>query len=266
MNPSLARRVFAPLALALLAALTFLPGTARAQTWHHVHLTATDSKAAADWYAKFMGGTYERIIDKFDAAVFGKTKVLFYQKEKGFLPSDGSSIDHIGFSFANLDAKMEEFKAAGIKVLMEPRKLGKIKFGFIEDANGVKIEVMEDADLLGFHHVHLHTPNPEATLGWYKERFGGEVGKYGGALPAMRLPEFWLIAQKFAKPKAGTDGRAVDHLAWKIEGLDAYAADLKTKGVQFLEDVHEFGLSRKAVIVGPDGVKIELIQPAPAAP
>ena len=37
-------------------------------------------------------------------------------------------VDHIGFSFQDLDAKMTEFKAAGIKVLAEPRQVMDFKF------------------------------------------------------------------------------------------------------------------------------------------
>ena len=49
-------------------------------------------------------------------------------------PSAGSAIDHIGISFANLDEKMKEFQAAGIKIVTPVREVpGLFKLGFIED-------------------------------------------------------------------------------------------------------------------------------------
>ena len=65
-------------------------------------------------------------------------------------PSTGSALDHIGFSFADLDAKMKEFDAAGIKVVTPVRDVaGLFKLGFIEDPWGTRIEVVQDPDEAG---------------------------------------------------------------------------------------------------------------------
>ena len=46
---------------------------------------------------------------------------------------------------------------------------GLFKLGFIEDPWGTRIEVVQDPQKLGLHHVHLRAPDPDATLAWYKE-------------------------------------------------------------------------------------------------
>lgn len=233
---------------------------ARAADWHHLHLTATDPKEAVAWYAKHMEG--EAVEGPSPRAMFGKTIVIFFKKEAGFGPSQGTAVDHVGWSFTDLDAKMKEFEEAGIKIISKPVALGKIKFAFIEDPWGTKIEVMQDPDLYGFHHVHLHSPDPQVTLEWYSKAFGGEITKYGGFLPAIKYNDMWLICQKNTEEKAPTKGRAVDHLGFSFADLDAAAKALKEQGVNFTMEPRPFGALRIAFIDGPQGVNIELVQPA----
>jgi catechol 2,3-dioxygenase-like lactoylglutathione lyase family enzyme len=51
---------------------------------------------------------------------------------------------------------------------------GLFKLAFVQDPFGIKLELVEDAELLGFHHIHLRVPDPEAALAWYVQMFGGE--------------------------------------------------------------------------------------------
>ncbi|MCH7960336.1 MAG: VOC family protein, partial [Candidatus Hydrogenedentes bacterium] len=157
------------------------------ENYHHVHLTTTDVEEAAAWYGKHLGGA---VAESGDRVMFGDVAFVWFKKKEGFAGTDGSSMDHIGFSFADIDSKMSDFEEAGIKIVDPVRELGALKFAFIEDPWGTKIEIIEDPDLLGFHHVHLHTPDPEATLQWYADAFGGEVTPFKGAsfLPSIRYP------------------------------------------------------------------------------
>ena len=109
--------------------------------------------------------------------MFGDTRLIFLKNDKG-QPSTGSALDHLGFSFADLDAKMKEFEAAGVKVVTPVRDVaGLFKLGFIEDPWGTRIEVVQDSEKLGLHHVHLRGPDPAAILAFYKEKFAGDIGK-----------------------------------------------------------------------------------------
>ncbi|MBI3737176.1 VOC family protein [Candidatus Sumerlaeota bacterium] len=257
------RRILHSSIFALILALS---ASLHAAEFHHVHLLAPDTKAAAEWYAQYMGGTVTKVGGgTLDAAAFGKINIVFKQATAGFPPSDGSTIDHIGFSFPDLDAKMKEFEAAGIKILQPARAMGKIKFGFIVDPNGVKIEVMQDPDLIGFHHVHIHVTDTDATVKWFADTFGGEAVKYGGVLPSVKYSNMWVITQKFPKEKAPTEGRAVDHIGFREDELDKTAIDFKAKGIKFSSDPAPFRDTgaKIAFIEGPSGIKIELVQPPP---
>ena len=232
-----------------------------AENYHHVHLTTTDAKEAAAWYGEHLGGT---VAESGDRVMFGDVAFVWFKKKPGFAGTDGSSMDHIGFSFEDIDSKMSDFEKAGIKIVDPVREMGALKFAFIEDPWGTKIEIIQDPDLLGFHHVHLHTPDPQATLQWYVDAFGGEVTTFKGApfLPSIRYPNMWLIAQRFPKEKEPTKGRAVDHISWAFDDLDAAAEVLKAKGVKFTLNPVPFGKIRIAFIMAPNGVTIELVQPA----
>lgn len=228
--------------------------------YDHVHLSATDPAAAVEWYSVHMDG--KKIEGAADRLTFGDVLVIFFKRDAGLEGSEGSSVDHIGFSFPDLDAKMKSYAAAGVKVLGEVREIaGKFKFGFVEDPWGTKIEVMEDAETLGFHHIHLRGENPSEILDWYQTAFGGERTKFKDMLDAVKYGPVWLLAQNSRGAElAGTKGRSLDHLGWAFPDLDAAAKRLKEQGVTFTMEPRPFRDLRIAFVEGPGGVSIELVQ------
>ena len=256
MKKRLANGLIAGFLLAL-SASSFAEG----MPYDHLHLISTNPSEAVEWYATHMNG------EKVDAAGrlrFGTTLVIFYEREAGFPGSEGSSVDHIGFSFHDLDAKMESYREAGVKILAESKEVpGKFKYGFVEDPWGTKIEVMEDHETIGFHHIHLKGPEPTKILDWYQNAFGGERTKYKGMLDALNYGGVWLLAQGASDAMAPTKGRAVDHLGWGVKDMDADAKTLKEKGVTFTMEPRPFNPKIAiaiAFVEGPGGVRIELVQ------
>ena len=229
--------------------------------YHHMHLTTTDIAEAVDWYARHMGGT---VPEGGGRLSFGDTVFVFFERPAGFEGSAGSGVDHIGFSFENLEAKVTELEAAGVKILSEVRDVrGQFKFAFIEDPWGTKLEVMEDKELLGFHHIHLRATDPEATFDWYEQAFGGVRDSYKGMLPALRYGDLWLLVHNSGgEEPSPTQNRAIDHLGWAFADLESAAEELKAKGVRFTLEPRPFRNLKIAFIEGPHGVRIELVQPA----
>ena len=45
---------------------------------------------------------------------------------------------------------------------------GLFRHGFVFDPWGTRIEILEDPERAGFHHIHLSAANPDATLAWYR--------------------------------------------------------------------------------------------------
>jgi catechol 2,3-dioxygenase-like lactoylglutathione lyase family enzyme len=195
--------------------------------------------------------------------MLGETRLIFLKNDKG-LPSTGSALDHIGFSFPDLDAKMKELEAAGVKIVTPAREVaGLFKLGFIEDPWGTRIEVVQDPDKLGLHHVHLRAPDTTATLAWYKEKFAGETAKLKDRLDGLRYGGVWLLVQRGeATP---SEGHAIDHIGWRTTDLAAKAVELKGQNVKFTTEPRPLRLAGGATvnfayIEGPAGAKIELVQ------
>lgn len=229
--------------------------------YDHVHLSTTDPAAAVQWYETHMGGEN---VGRTDRVRFGTTVVIFYKREAGFEGSVGSAVDHIGFSFTDLAAKMTGYREAGVKIVADMKSVpGKFKYAFVEDPWGTKIEVMEDTETLGFHHIHLRGPEPKKILDWYENAFGGERTKYKGMLDAINYGGVWLLAQGAREPMAPTQDRAIDHLGWGVHDMEADAAALKSKGVKFTMEPRPFNPEIAiaiAFVEGPGGVRIELVQ------
>ena len=243
----------------LLGALIVAPVAGSAAQWHHVHLTVPDTKVAAEWYAKSFGGEVA-VTAGFDTAIFGKTLVRMRRARGEVLGSEGSVLDHIGFSVPDLDAKIEELEAAGVKVTLQPRPFRDIKISFVEDPWGTRIEVVQDPDLFGFHHIHLHVPDAAEALAWFSGMFGGEPATFAGVLPAIRYGDMWILAQNARGEKAPTEGRSVDHIGFSFTDYDAGVALAKSKDVKFLMEPRQSGDHRVAFVEGPGGLKIELYE------
>ena len=181
------------------AALLTCAAVAAAQTQvmpilDHIHLNVPDQAKAVEWYQKNFGGS--PMTEAPDRLMFGDTRLIFLKNDKG-QPSTGSALDHLGFSFADLDAKMKEFEAAGVKVVTPVRDVpGLFKLGYIEDPWGTRIEVVQDSEKLGLHHVHLRGPDPAAILAFYKEKFAGDTAKLKDRLDGVRLTGVWLLVQR----------------------------------------------------------------------
>jgi catechol 2,3-dioxygenase-like lactoylglutathione lyase family enzyme len=257
-------RVGAGVAGALVALMVSSPMAQKAQILpilDHIHLNVPDQGKGVEWYQKNFGG--QPTTEAPDRLMFGDTRLIFLRNDKG-QPSTGSALDHIGFSVADLDAKMKEFEGAGVKIVTPAREVqGLFKLAFVEDPWGTSIEVVQDADKLGLHHVHLRTPDPAATLGWYKEKFGGETAKLKDRIDGVRLSGVWILAQRGdATP---SEGHAIDHIGFRTNDLAAKTTEFKGEGVKFTTEPRPLRLASGvtvnfAYLEGPSGAKIELVQ------
>ena len=116
-------------------------------------------------------------------------------------------------------------------------------------------------------HVHLRSPDPEATAQFYERMFGAEVlrsvqqGKPRVDLDLCGLKVF--IAQATgdkigAAPTSPYLG--LDHIGLTVTGIDAAVADLKAKGAEFtMEPTTIRPNVRIAFLRGPQNVSIELV-------
>jgi catechol 2,3-dioxygenase-like lactoylglutathione lyase family enzyme len=263
------------------------------EPFDHLHLAVPDIEQAREWYLRHMGGnvgeTPERI-------AFGEWKgdhplpiQLLFMQSATARPSAGSTIDHIGFSFSDLDAKVAALQAAGVKVVSQVKELpGLWKQATVEDPWGTRLELVQDPDALGLHHVELRVGDPEESFRWYVRAFGGDRTKYKGieAIRYRDLGVFYLIIVKDDNATP-SHGHVIDHLGFGPIDLDKVVNDLTSQGVKFTSNpnprgfpactVREAGeggrdvrrlycaepdqLAHRVVSLdGPGGVRIELVQ------
>ena len=118
-------------------------------------------------------------------------------------------------------------------------------------------------------HVHLRSPDPEATARWFESMLGAEVIRsmqQGQPRIDLKLGG----ANVFIAPVTPGDGvhappatpyQGLDHLGLTVTGIDAIAAELKAKGVEFTREPTTVRPGvRVCFIRGPQGVSIELLE------
>jgi lactoylglutathione lyase len=120
-----------------------------------------------------------------------------------------------------------------------------------------------------WEHIHLRSPDPEATAAWYKDKLGAEVVKSPLADGSMRI-DLNLAGQKVfiakAMPGKAADAPAspylgLDHFGLTVPDIKAAVAALKAKGVTFTMDVTQNRPGVQiAFLTAPENVSIELIQ------
>ncbi len=120
-----------------------------------------------------------------------------------------------------------------------------------------------------WEHIHLRSPDPEATAAWYRDKLGAEVIKSTQPDGSARI-DLNLAGQKvfIAKALPGKAGEApsspylgLDHFGLTVDDIKGAVAALKAKGVTFTMDVttNRPGV-QIAFLTAPESVSIELIQ------
>jgi catechol 2,3-dioxygenase-like lactoylglutathione lyase family enzyme len=241
----------------LLVGLGAEPSLAQTLPYDHIHLAAPDQEQAVAWYRTHFGGAAGELPER---TRFGPV-LLIWSKRADSPRSDGGVIDHIGFSVPDVAGKVGELRAAGATVLTAPHELpGLYRRAVVEDPWGVKLEIVQDADRQGLHHVHLRLTDPAKALTWYADRFGGERARLKGQLEGLRFDGLWLLIDKVDTPSAGSSGRAIDHLGWRARDLVAEFARYKARGDTIAAEPRPLRDNHYGFIEDPNGVRIEVIQ------
>jgi catechol 2,3-dioxygenase-like lactoylglutathione lyase family enzyme len=120
-----------------------------------------------------------------------------------------------------------------------------------------------------WEHIHLRSPDPEATAAWYKDKLGAEVVKSPQPDGSLRI-DLNLSGQKvfIAKALPGKAAEApsspylgLDHFGLAVTDLEQAVRELKAKGVTFTMDITEARPGvRIAFLKAPENVSIELLQ------
>lgn len=115
-----------------------------------------------------------------------------------------------------------------------------------------------------FDHIHLRSPDPEATAAFYERIFGATLKH------APQRIDIDLGGQLIFVSPVNEDGtgqaptapyRGLEHIGLAVTGIDAVVAEMKAKGVTFtMEPTTIRPGVRIAFLRGPENVSIELLE------
>ena len=263
--------------VALLFALALTAGTAAAQpapfnqtgvTMGHWHIASKDVEANKKLFLAmggklFMPGGNPLIM--FPGVYIN----LNLGSEKGNGGTQGSVVNHVGFIVNNVQERVAQWKAAGVRVL--PGNNNRLDQAFVETPDGVRIEILEDKTQsmpIRNEHVHLSLPETEIpkAQAWYAKTFGGKAGTRNNA-PVVDIPGVQLRFAKADAKQAPTRGRVLDHIGFDVKDHQAFVKKIEAEGSKLDEPVRKSPTgSTITYITDPWGTRIEIVQRAPVGP
>jgi catechol 2,3-dioxygenase-like lactoylglutathione lyase family enzyme len=117
-------------------------------------------------------------------------------------------------------------------------------------------------------HIHLRSPDPEATATWFERMLGAQVIRtvqQGKPRIDLKLGGQMIFIAPVApgdkvNAAPATPYQGLDHFGLAVSDIDAVAAELKAKGVEFTTDVKTVRPgTRICFLRGPQGISIELL-------
>ena len=121
-------------------------------------------------------------------------------------------------------------------------------------------------------HIHLRSADPEGTAAWFERMLGAEVirsTQQGKPRIDLKLGGAKIFIAAVApgdavNPAPTTPYQGLDHFGLAVSGIDAIAAELKRKGVEFSKEPHVPRPGMKICFLrGPQGISIELLDRDP---
>ncbi|MBV8842937.1 MAG: VOC family protein [Bryobacterales bacterium] len=253
------------------------PPNAAGISMGHIHLVVPDPAAMQKVWVDVMGGkpstagplTLVKLPNVFVIITGGASAA-------GREGTDGSAVNHVGFSVKSYAATRAKAEAAGLAV----RELTPGQQAFVTFPNNVTVEIQEDTSIAGeseFSHFHLSVPDPNAAREWYIKTFGGEEGQRRKGLKGAKIPGGFVdflgpagAGRGKAKegappppPPAASKGRVLDHIGFEVKDLKSFTDHLAADGIKLdvplTDATSKMGL-KIAFITDPYGTYIELTE------
>ena len=119
-----------------------------------------------------------------------------------------------------------------------------------------------------FDHIHLRSPDPEATAVFYERMFGAEVlrsTQQGEPRVDIKLGGQIIFIAPIkgdnTAPPPSMPYRGLEHIGLAVTGIDQVVAELKAKGAEFtMEPTSIRPGIRICFVRGPENVAIELLE------
>ncbi len=232
-------------------------------TFAHVHINVSDVELHKKLWVEQFGGVLVQKGSLVTIRFPNFLVVLSARAPTG--DSRGTVIDHFGFKVRNIGVALEKWRAAGLTAGEEfPGAEGSTNV-YLMAPDGIRVELQEDPEIqneVEGYHVHFFTDGHEELLDWYVDTFSLEKGPRGTLRSTAWMPGQNLTFQGSRTERVGTRGRAIDHIGFEVEDLEAFCAMLEARGITFdvpYRDIPSIEL-KIAFFTDPSGVRIELTE------
>jgi catechol 2,3-dioxygenase-like lactoylglutathione lyase family enzyme len=242
----------------LLALVAAAPSMGFAQTllaggpvvYGHHHFNTTDMAAQKRFYVDTLGGTLATVgANDLEVIEFPHVFLFFRPMQKPTGGTIGTTVNHIGFSVPDLKPVVAKLRANGFRMITRDSVAATLKvaddiaaaspttnIAFVLGPEDVKVEIVEVKDQkapIQLHHVHFFGEHNAEMQAWYAKTFGAMIQPAvpGQAFVTDRLPGVTLSFSPSPTPTVATQGRALDHIGFEIENLEAFTKKLEAEGI-----------------------------------
>ena len=242
----------------------------------HHHLLVEDvQKNVAFWTS--LGGE-SVAFGTYDVIRFPNV-LIFLREQKPTEGTNGSVVNHVGLQFQELRSLVKRLKDAGTPIITEEvagasydvdaddlawNPGAGAHLAFARAPNGTRVELYENKELgrpVANHHIHFNHPDVDAMKAWYVSKLGAKPGQRSG-MEAADVGGVNLTFSPADEKPAGTKGRALDHIGFEVDGLEALCKKLEAEGITFdrpYQKIPELGVA-VAFFTDPWGTYIELTE------
>lgn len=126
---------------------------------HHVTLRVPDPEETLAWYVRAFGGERVKMGGQIDAVRYRDLNVIYLAavKSERMAPSEGRSIDHLGWGPIDLDRVVNDLKARGATFASDPNPRGNPPCVF--QAREIRALYCPQPEQLAHRTVYLEAPN-----------------------------------------------------------------------------------------------------------
>ncbi len=232
-------------------------------TYGHVHLNVTDVELHKQLWTEHFGGVVTQKGSLIAVRLSGLLVALSSREPTG--GSLGSGMDHFGFKVRSMEKFLAKWRAAGRSVDSEFTGSEGQANAYVTMPDGARLELQEDQMLpveVAGYHIHFRAPEHEELLDWYLDVFGLEPRPRGSIQTTTNVPGMNLSFGNSNESLAPTRGRAIDHIGFEVDDLQALTEQLKAKGIELDLDFREIPDLQLniAYLTDPSGVRIELTE------
>jgi catechol 2,3-dioxygenase-like lactoylglutathione lyase family enzyme len=207
--------------------------------------------------------------------------IFFFVRAEPAAGTEGSSVDHIGFTVKDGVGLFKKMQAQGIKTASNGvNAQGQIYGGYVYTPEGAKIELIERPALtvpLEFDQVHFFVADPgpggpawSEVQNWYTNLFGADAVRTQLSAPAANNAASAPMSQSTipgtnlrfspAKSSVSTKGRALEHIGFEVRNLEAFTKQLEAKGVKLAAPYRKQDGIGTVSLIDPKGTLIQLTE------